>query len=324
MIYFFLFAFLIIAILTYFKIADHFNIIDKPNQRSSHTTITIRGGGIIFYIAALIYFIWSGFQYPIFFLGLTMMAIISFLDDIYTLSNKLRILVHLLAVSLLLYQLNLFQEPWHMLLIAIVLIIGIVNAYNFMDGINGITAAYSFVVLLLLWIANLQINFIDTNYLHFITIGNLVFALFNFRNKAKCFAGDVGSVSMAFLLAFALFNLVLQTQNLIYLLFLAVYGIDVVITIAIRLFKGENIFEAHRSHLYQYLANEAGVNRLLIAAVYAVLQVAIGYTIIQAANWEIQKQILFAACLLIALGILYSLIRRYIVKHYVRLYHRQY
>src|SRR5690606_33484256 len=102
------------------------------------------------------------------------------------------------------------------------LVIGIVNAYNFMDGINGITACNSFAVLLLLWLANQKNTFIPNDYLYFIAIGNFVFFSFNFRNKAKCFAGDVGSVSMAFILLYALSKLILQSQQLIYLLFLAV------------------------------------------------------------------------------------------------------
>lgn len=69
---------LFILELIYFKIADRFNIIDKPNERSSHTQITLRGGGIIFYFGALLFFIISDFQYPYFILGLTLMALISF------------------------------------------------------------------------------------------------------------------------------------------------------------------------------------------------------------------------------------------------------
>lgn len=317
MTYIYLFIFLLLVAVVYFRIADWFNIIDKPNERSSHTVVTIRGGGVVFYIAMLAYVIWSGFQFPYFFLGLSLMATISFLDDVFTLSNKLRILAHLLAVSCMLYQLNLFHYPWYSIVTAIFVVIGIVNAYNFMDGINGITTAYSFVVLLLLWMTNQHHHFIDPNYFYFIGIGNLIFFLFNFRNKAKCFAGDVGSVSISFILLFALFLLLQQTQNLIYLLFLAVYGIDVVITIAIRLIKGENIFQAHRSHLYQYLANEVGVNRLLIATLYALLQLGIGYAVIQIASSSRQIQWGFALVVLLLLSGFYTLLRRYVLRRYV-------
>ena len=73
-----IFGLLVFSILAYFKIADNYNIIDKPNDRSSHKYITLRGGGIIFYLGALLYLFFYGFSYPLFALGLTFIAIISF------------------------------------------------------------------------------------------------------------------------------------------------------------------------------------------------------------------------------------------------------
>src|SRR5690606_5625340 len=111
MTYIFILIILFVLELLYFKIADRFNITDKPNERSSHSTITLRGGGIIFYFGALIYFNFSEFQYPWFFLGLTLMTFISFLDDIFTLSNKIRLLIHFVSVLLMAYQLQVFSMP---------------------------------------------------------------------------------------------------------------------------------------------------------------------------------------------------------------------
>src|SRR5690606_11147949 len=204
MIYLIIFVTLFLLELVYFKIADRYNIIDKPNERSSHTRITLRGGGIIFYLGALIYFIWSGFQYPWFFLALTMMTVVSFADDVMTLSNKIRLLVHFTSVLLMAYELQIFSFPWYYLLIAFIVIVGVINAYNFMDGINGITACYSLAVGGLLLIVNNELNFIDSRLLISSLLGVLVFTFFNFRHKAKCFAGDVGSVVIAFILLFAL------------------------------------------------------------------------------------------------------------------------
>ncbi|HBX63692.1 MAG TPA: UDP-GlcNAc--UDP-phosphate GlcNAc-1-phosphate transferase, partial [Flavobacteriaceae bacterium] len=133
MTYIFIFILLFVLELLYFRIADRFNIIDKPNERSSHTAITLRGGGVIFYLAALIFFIESGFQYPWFFLGLTMMSVVSFLDDIFTLSNKIRLFIHFVSVLLMAYQLDLFTMPWYYILILFVVVVGVINAYNFMD-----------------------------------------------------------------------------------------------------------------------------------------------------------------------------------------------
>lgn len=302
--------------LIYFKIADKFNIIDKPNERSSHSTVTLRGGGIIFYFAALIYFLRSGFQYPWFFLGLSLMTIISFLDDIFTLSNKVRLLIHFSSVLLMTYQLEVFSMPWYFLLITFIIIVGVINAYNFMDGINGITASYSLAVGILLSIVNNKLMFIDQNLLTYCLLGVLVFSFFNFRMKAKCFAGDVGSVAIAYILLFALGALIIKTGNLIYILFLSVYGLDTVWTIIRRLLRKENIFEAHRSHLYQFLANEVRVNKLLVSFIYGLLQFIIGYVVIQFADAEIYLQLIFAIVLLSVLSLVYLIVKTYIVKKY--------
>src|SRR5690606_26863401 len=195
MIYLIIFVTLFLLELVYFKIADRYNIIDKPNERSSHTRITLRGGGIIFYLGALIYFVWSGFQYPWFFLGLTLMTVVSFADDVMTLSNKIRLLVHFTSVLLMAYKLQIYTFPWYYLLISFIIIVGVINAYNFMDGINGITAGYSLAVGGLLAIVNRTKEFIALDLLLLALLGVLVFSFFNFGVKAKCFAGDVGSVS---------------------------------------------------------------------------------------------------------------------------------
>lgn len=318
MTYIFVLTALFILELLYFKVADHFNIIDKPNERSSHTAITLRGGGVIFYFGALIYFVISNFQYPWFFLGLTLMTLISFLDDIFTLSNKLRLLIHFSSVLLMAYQLDLFDMPWYYLLIGFIAVVGVINAYNFMDGINGITACYSLAVGALLTIVNDQQDFVAQDLLIFTLLGVLVFTFFNFRTKAKCFAGDVGSVAIAYILLFALGLLILKTGNLLYILFLAVYGIDAVWTIVRRLYLRENIFEAHRSHLYQYLGNEAGVNKLLISFLYGVLQFGIGYLVIYFSSKSVQIQLIFATFLIALLSVIYLILKTYIINTYLK------
>lgn len=317
MIYLIILIILLLLEILYFIVADHFNIIDKPNQRSSHTTITLRGGGIVFYFGALAYFIISGFQYPWFFLGLTLMTLISFLDDIFTLSNKIRLLVHFSSVLLMAYQMNLFEMPWYYLLITFIIIVGVINAYNFMDGINGITACYSLAVGSLLMLVNHEKAFIAQDLLAYTLLGVLVFTFFNFRTKAKCFAGDVGAVGIAYILLFALGTLILSTGNLIYILFLSVYGIDAVWTIVRRLYIKENIFEAHRSHLYQFLGNEAGVNKLLVSFLYAIVQVVIGLLAIEMTNFNISIQIIFTISLLVLLSIIYLVIKVWVIKKYV-------
>ena len=201
--------FLFILELLYFRIADKFNIIDKPNHRSSHTQITLRGGGIIFPIAFVLYFVVSAAyrkdyflpeDYWSFGLGLLALSTISFLDDILDLSSKLRLLFHFVAVTLLIYFLGLFTSvPILFIPLVYIFVIGVLNSYNFMDGINGITGFYSFVILSTLYYINqYKIIFTDVNFIIYPVLASLVFLFFNFRKKAKCFAGDVGSMSIAF------------------------------------------------------------------------------------------------------------------------------
>jgi len=272
---------LALLLLFYFRLAVQFKIIDKPNQRSSHSRITIRGAGIIFPIAILLQALFSGFQYPLFTSGLLLISIVSFYDDLRPLSNKIRLLVHLLSVSLLFVQAGLLAYPVWIIIPVYILVIGAINAYNFMDGINGITGAYSFITILSLYFINeTKISFVFSEWLIIVAISLLVFNFFNFRKKAKCFAGDVGSVSMAFIIIFFLLLLILKTEDLKYIGLLLFYGLDAVSTIIFRLIRRENIFEAHRSHFYQYLANVKGWPHLRVSALYMVLQLLVNVLIV--------------------------------------------
>ena len=267
--------------LVYFQIADRFNIIDKPNHRSSHTSVTIRGGGIIFSLAAMISFFCFGFAFPYFILGLVLISLISFLDDIFTLNNKVRLSIHLIAVLLMFYQWGLFGLAWYWIPFALIFVIGTINAYNFMDGINGITGGYSLMAVATLYYINEKvISFTSSDLLITIALSLLVFNFFNFRKKAKCFAGDVGSVSIAFIIVFLIGQLIIETENFNYILLLLFYGLDAVSTIAFRLIRKENIFEAHRSHFYQYLANQLKWNHLIVSGLYMLIQLLINLLLI--------------------------------------------
>jgi len=271
--YFFIFIFLFVAELVYFKLADYFNIIDKPNERSSHSRITLRGGGIIFYIGVLLYFILNNFQYPWFFTGLTLITGISFADDIRPQSSKIRLVIHFVAMAFMFYQWNLFSLSWYFTIFALIFCTGILNAYNFMDGINGITGGYSLLVAgALLYINVYQVSFVDNDFLYILLIALFVFSFFNFRTKAKCFAGDVGSVSIAFILVFLLGLLVIRTGDFSYLVLLSVYGVDTVLTITHRLILKENILQPHRKHVYQLMANELKIPHVFVSLIYILLQ----------------------------------------------------
>ena len=315
MLYILLFAILLGIELLYFKVADRFNIIDKPNERSSHSRITLRGGGIIFYFGALLYFIVNGGGFPFFMLGLTMITLVSFIDDIHSVSRRVRLVIQFTAMALLFYQWGLFGgTPWWYLIIALICCTGIINAYNFMDGINGITGGYSLVLLgSLFYINHSVIHFTDELLIVVMILAVLVFNIFNFRTRAKCFAGDVGAVAIAFVVLFLLGQLILLTKDFSYIILLAVYGVDSVLTIVHRLLLKENIFDAHRKHAYQILANELGWKHVSVSISYMILQslIVVGFLTIGSANhWA------YFGITIAVLGIAYIVfIKRYFKLH---------
>ena len=271
-----IFIILIISELAYFRVADWFNIIDKPNLRSSHSSIVLRGGGIIFLFAVWLYAAFCGFTYPWFILGLTLVGLVSFIDDIHSLPDSVRLIVQFTAMFLMFYQFGILNlQDWWMVVIALVVCVGIINAYNFMDGINGITGGYSVAVLLPMLYLNRIFDFIDQSFLYVVGLSLVVFCFFNFRKKAKCFAGDVGSISIAFILLFALGLLMLKTQDFSYIIFIAVYGADSILTICHRIHLHENLGEAHRKHAYQIMANELKLPHTLVSSLYMAMQLAI-------------------------------------------------
>lgn len=298
---------LMILMLLYFKVADRFNIIDKPNQRSSHTEVTLRGGGIIFWFSALIYFLQHIQNNYFFFTGITLVSLVSFWDDIQSLSNKIRISIHFLAITLIFFDLGVFAlVPIWGIITAYVLAIGLINAYNFMDGINGITGVYTLVVMGALLYVNTKMQlFIDGSFIKYGMIASLVFLFFNYRKKAKCFAGDVGSIAIAFWIIYLVLKLILATNSLIWMLFLAVYGVDAICTIIHRLYLKQNIFEAHRLHFYQVLSNEYKIDHRFVSLFYGIAQMLISILVISLYQ-KIPDLVLFVI-VIIPLLVVYSI-----------------
>jgi UDP-N-acetylmuramyl pentapeptide phosphotransferase/UDP-N-acetylglucosamine-1-phosphate transferase len=150
------------------------------------------------------------------------------------------------------------------------------NAYNFMDGINGITGGYSMVVIGALWYINTyQVAFVDNDLIYFLLMSLLVFNFFNFRTKAKCFAGDVGAISIAFVIVFMLCLLILKTKDICYILLLCLYGVDSILTIIHRILLKENIFKPHRKHAFQLMANELKIPHVWVSSIYMLIQALI-------------------------------------------------
>lgn len=272
---------LLLLELAYFRVAERYAIVDRPNNRSSHAGIVIRGGGVIFYMGVVLWFLF--FEQPLeyFVAGATLLAVIGFMDDLRPQRAVIRFAVHALAVALLFYQTGVYHWPVALVGVAAIVCMGTVNAFNFMDGINGITGIYALVNLgTFMYVQQKVYPFSDLNLMVVVVVSVLIFLFFNFRKRARCFAGDVGSTTLAFIQILLLLQVIVYTQNFFWVIMFLVFGMDSVVTIVYRLRKKENIFRAHRTHLYQYLSNEAGIPHTTTSLMYALMQLALNVILV--------------------------------------------
>lgn len=319
--YVIIFVLLLVAELAYFKIADKFNIIDKPNQRSSHSTIVLRGGGIIFSFAMVVWAVMMAVQgecqtvvgYLPFLVGLLMVAGVSFWDDVKSLPDSVRLIVQFVAMALMFWSMNIMHwNMWWIVLIALIVCVGATNVINFMDGINGITAGYSLAVLVPLVLLNQGLVFMEPSFLLVAILGVLVFCIFNFRpkGKAKCFAGDVGSIAIAFIMLFAIGKLVVLTGDVTYLIFLLVYGVDGCLTICHRIMLHENLGEAHRKHAYQLMANELKIGHVKVSLLYMAMQLVVSLGFIYVCPNTVLAHWMYLVGAVVVLGVAYVLFKK--------------
>lgn len=321
---------LVVAELIYFKVADHYNIIDKPNERSSHSTIVLRGGGVIFTIGMLV---WVGLQgahgdwsvvmdYLPFLVGLLIIAGVSFIDDVHSLPDSVRLVAQFLSMGLAAWCMiqgsELMVLDWYWLVLigiaALIVFVGATNIINFMDGINGITAGYALAVLLPLFLLNNKEGgepFILNSLLGVAILSVLVFCIFNFRpkGKAKCFAGDVGSIGIAFIMLFALGKLIVKTGDLSYLVLLMIYGVDGVLTICHRIMLHENLGEAHRKHAYQLMCNELKIGHVKVSLLYMCMQLAVSLGFIYLIPDTVAAHWIYFVCAAVVLAVAYILFK---------------
>ena len=317
-----IFVLLLILELLYFRIADKCNIIDKPNERSSHSTIVLRGGGIIFMLGLWIWAAFYGFSYPWFLAAVTLIAGVSFVDDIRSLPDFVRLVAQFVAMGLMFYQLDMLHwEIWWVVLLALIVCVGASNVINFMDGINGITGGYALSVLLPLLLINngaagcdlnAKVAFMPTSLIMTVILADVVFCLFNFRpkGKAKCFAGDVGSIGIAFILLFMIGQLIMKTGDVTYLIFLLVYGVDGCLTICHRIMLHENLGEAHRKHAYQLMANELKIGHVKVSLLYMGLQMAVSLGFIYLCPDTMVAHWVYLVITLVVLAIAYILFKK--------------
>lgn len=313
MIYSIEFILLLAFELLYFRIADKCNIIDKPNERSSHSTIVLRGGGIIFMLGLWIWSAFFGFNYPWFLAAVTLIAGVSFVDDIRSLPDSVRLVAQFVAMGLMFYQLDILHwEMWWVVIIALIVCVGASNVINFMDGINGITGGYALASLVPLWLLNKEMGFVEESLVLTVILADIVFCFFNFRpkGKAKCFAGDVGSIGIAFILLFMIGQLIMKTSDVTYLIFLLVYGVDGCLTICHRILLHENLGEAHRKHAYQLMANELKIGHVTVSLIYMALQMAVSLGFIYLCPDILVAHWIYLAVALVVLAIAYILFKK--------------
>ena len=321
MVYVIIFALLLVAELVYFKIADKFNIIDKPNERSSHSSIVLRGGGVIFSLSMIVWAAMMAVQgnwaevvsYLPFLVGLLLVAGVSFWDDVKSLPDSVRLVVQFVAMALMFWSMGIMHwNMWWIVVIALIVCVGATNVINFMDGINGITAGYSLAVLVPLFLLNNKLSFVEQSFLTVAIIGVLVFCIFNFRpkGKAKCFAGDVGSIAIAFIMLFVIGRLIVLTQDVTYLILLLVYGVDGCLTICHRIMLHENLGEAHRKHVYQLMANELKIGHVKVSSLYMAMQLIVSLGFIYLCPNTVAAHWIYMVGAIAVLGVAYVLFKK--------------
>jgi UDP-N-acetylmuramyl pentapeptide phosphotransferase/UDP-N-acetylglucosamine-1-phosphate transferase len=294
---------LLLSLQVYRVAARKYNIIDNPSKRSSHTVPVIRGGGIIFYLAVIIFFINSDFKFPYFFAGLTVIAVVSFIDDIYALSPKFRLPFQFIAVFLLLIDVGLLENPYIFLLI--IPAVGFINIYNFMDGINGITVLYTTLALSSFLFLNCFENIIDDDFLIIPLVACIIFGFYNLRQKAKIFAGDIGSITTAMIFLFLLMLFMIKLSSPVIILMAGVYLVDAGLTILLRLSLKEKIYTPHRHHIYQKYVDLKGWNHIQVSLLYAFIQVIINTIVFFALKWSLNYQLLLVFASFFVLSLLY-------------------
>jgi UDP-N-acetylmuramyl pentapeptide phosphotransferase/UDP-N-acetylglucosamine-1-phosphate transferase len=274
MVYIYLFILLLAGELLYIKIAQKFGIYDRPNSRSSHNYIVIRGGGVIFWLSGICLAMTDFPLYGYFIYALSLICFVSFMDDISSLRNRVRILCHFLTVFIILGGACVQQFiPWWACFIALIVGVGVLNAFNFIDGINGMAGLYNLTLLAVMQYINLKyIRFVEPDFIWFAIIPCVVFLIFNFRSRALCFLGDVGSIALAVWEICIVVELMKATNSLVWILLFAICGIDTVGTIVYRLILRKNIFRAHRMFFFQILTNEMKLPHVFVSSMYSVFQ----------------------------------------------------
>lgn len=269
-------------------------------------------GGVLFYVALLISFVVTGFQYPWFFIGLSLITLLSLMDDIKTQHWRLRMNVHTMAMLLMLYEWGLFQHYLIYGFMALIFCMWMVNAYTVMDKGHGMTVLHSLVTVLALWYINtFQKEFIQEGILEMLVLALLIFGAFNICKKPKIEPNSVGAVALAYTIVFLISMLVIKRREFGPVVLLAVYGVDTVLTFAHLLMNGKAVFQPHRMHLFQLLVDYVKLPPLLVACIYSSIQavISVGYIFTNHRYW-------YALTVFVVCSVVYIFVRARIFKRH--------
>ncbi len=311
------FTYLIIFLISYIEVeifrrwSLRRNLLDVPNKRSSHTSPTVRGGGLVFVLICLsIYtfytlFITRRFQWS-YLLGASVIAFISWLDDLYSISSFWRLLVHAISALLVVLTLGYFKEiyiPFYSnidlgiigAVITFLWIVWLTNAYNFMDGIDGIAAMQAVTAGVGWLLIGKILGFSSMGfYGGVIAFSSLGFLIQNWQ-PARIFMGDVGSAFLGF--SFAVLPLLAineveltsankhQYLSVIAVLLVWLFIFDTIYTFVRRAVRGERVWEAHREHIYQRLVI-AGFSHQSVTILYGLISIL---TVLSVILWVLKE-----------------------------------
>lgn len=292
MIYFITVIILLLSLYIYFPIARKYSLLAGVNNRSSHKKPVITAAGFIFYLSYVIYMIDCivfGKEIMWFwFIGLTLLAVVSFIDDLKDVWFLIRLVAQTVAASFLLLQIGhdtgivmtASVSQWSAAIMMLIVAVGLFNLYNFMDGLNGMLGGLALSMSVPLLLIDIYVfdarNFVDPEIIGLTIVATLVFLFFNFRAQPKCFSGDVGSIVLGYMMTYFVFSLVVKTGNVAYFLLFSAVLIEAGLTVMQRLFAGDNIFAPHRIHLFQLFCNEFYKSHRLVSGIYAGIQFGFG------------------------------------------------
>lgn len=297
----------------FLKLAHKYGLQDHPVGRSSHRQPTVTGMGVIIMLAFIMYLFWQPYELPpLFVMGFLLLTTVSLIDDIYFLKHSLRLAFQILGVSMIVLQLPFQSQGLEIVALGIAAVIfgvGVLNAYNFMDGINGMLTLHAILLLSCMFYLNEslldkeghRILFTNSAFILSIMIPLFVFGFFNIRKNALAFMGDVGSIGISFIIIYLMYSLVLTTGNYIYLLLFATFGADAGLTVCYKLILRENIFVPHRDFLFKKLVHLAKKPHLTVSFAYFFVQMFLNVLIIVAfpktPKLSTQLSVLFIGCL---------------------------